>query len=210
MQNSNLWLGLVGLGLVAILGGMVWFAQNQEDGTQITEVETKNSGHILGNPEATFTLIEYSDFQCPACATIEPFLQQLITTEDVKIIYRHFPLRSIHANALMAAQASEAAALQGKFAPMHQALFNSQKSWSNLSDPIDYFVILAGNIELDVERFKIDLVSNEVRQAVLDSEKIAKALQLSGTPTLFMNGRSIPNPRNYEELLKAVNNAKTN
>ncbi|MEK7131933.1 MAG: thioredoxin domain-containing protein, partial [Patescibacteria group bacterium] len=116
----------------------------------------------------------------------------------------------IHANALMAAQASEAAALQGKFAPMHQALFNSQKSWSNLSDPIDYFVILAGNIELDVERFKIDLVSNEVRQAVLDSEKIAKALQLSGTPTLFMNGRSIPNPRNYEELLKAVNNAKTN
>ncbi len=210
MQNSNLWLGLVGLGLVAILGGMVWFAQNQEDGTQITEVETKNSDHILGNPEATFTLIEYSDFQCPACATIEPFLQKLITTEDVKIIYRHFPLRSIHANALMAAQASEAAALQGKFAQMHQALFNSQKSWSNLSDPIDYFVILAGNIELDVERFKIDLVSNEVRQAVLDSEKIAKALKLSGTPTLFMNGRSIPNPRNYEELLKAVNNAKTN
>jgi len=98
------------------------------------DVEVRENDHTKGSSEAGVVLIEYSDFQCPACAYYAPVVNQLsnVFPEDLLIVYRHFPLQSIHSNAKGAAVAAEAAALQGKFWEYHDILFEKQVEWARL------------------------------------------------------------------------------
>lgn len=158
--------------------------------------------HAKGSADAAVTLVEYSDFQCPACRAFHPVIEQLVEEfpEDVRFVYRHFPLRSIHPNAQLAGQATEAAALQGQFFEMHDALFNTQSQWSSLPDPADFFVELAGSLELNQEQFRTDMESSDARNAVNDDLRNGNRSNVQGTPSLFINGNKISNPRSYEEL----------
>ncbi|MFC1649464.1 DsbA family protein [Patescibacteria group bacterium] len=101
---------------------------------EVSEVEVKENDHTKGSPEAKVILVEYSDFQCPACGAYAAVLSRLSEEipEDLLIIYRHFPLSNIHTNARAAAIASEAAAQQGKFWEYHDLLFTNQPEWSKL------------------------------------------------------------------------------
>jgi protein-disulfide isomerase len=112
-------------------------------------------------------------------------------------VYRHYPLTTIHQNAQLSAQASEAAALQGKFWDMHDVLFNTQAQWSNLDNPTDFFATLATSIGIDEAQFRSDLTSSAVKQRVSKNESEANAMRLPGTPSFFFNGSLIDHPGSY-------------
>jgi protein-disulfide isomerase len=165
-----------------------------------------DADHTKGAANGSVTIVEYSDFQCPGCAGLAPVISQAIAEfpNDITFAYRHFPLRSIHANAQMAGQATEAAAMQGKFWDMHDVLFNTQSQWSSLDDPTEFFTELARSIGLDTQQFGADLTSKDAVNAVNDEYNSAIANNLRGTPSLFVNGTYIDTPRSYSELRTLV------
>lgn len=144
--------------------------------------------HTLGSGEIVVT--EFSDFQCPACLSVQEPLKQILKKYEGKVtfVYRHFPLVSIHKNAMMAAQVSEAAALQGKFWEMHDMLFAKQNEWSGLGDPKETFFAYAVLLEMDLPKFQADLDSQAVKDAVTKDLLDTTRYRLTGTPTFFVNG----------------------
>lgn len=151
--------------------------------------------HIKGNTEAELVLMEYSDFQCPACALTYPNLKKLseLYPEDIQIVYRHYPLTSIHAYAFMAAKATEAAAIQGKFWEMHDLIFENQTIWSNMDKPLNAFTNYATQLGLNLDQFLIDMESSEVEKKINWDIKAGNAAGVTGTPSLYVNGEKIQN-----------------
>jgi protein-disulfide isomerase len=169
--------------------------------TEVSSIDqTFGTGEII--------IIEYSDFQCPACKSVEPLVAQLKAEygEDITFVYRHFPLKAIHKKATYAAQASEAAALQGKFWEMNSLLFERQSEWST-GNEIELFVQYAEELELDVTQFKSDINSDRVRALVQHNYNSAIALNLGGTPSFFIDGKQL-SVRNYDSFVAAIDVAK--
>jgi protein-disulfide isomerase len=150
--------------------------------------------HAVGPANAPVTLEEFGDFQCPPCALAHPGLKAMEKEfgDRLRVIYRHYPIVSNHKHALAAARASEAAGLQGKFWPMHDQLFENQKSWEHAFDVRPIFEGYATKIGLDLAKFRQDLASEVVEQRIFQDGRRAHALGVSGTPTVFINGREIP------------------
>lgn len=167
---------------------------------------------VKGNKESKVVLIEYSDLQCPACKVYHPVVKQL--TEEfgdrILFVYRHFPLRNIHPNSDMAAQAAEALGKQNKFWEMADKLFENQEKWSSEKNPRDLFLEYARSLGLDVEKFKNDLDSSQVKDKIEKDYQSAVKARVNATPTFFLNGTKLDNPRTYEEfkgiLEKVVSN----
>jgi formate-nitrite transporter family protein len=124
--------------------------------------------------------------------------------DDVTIVYRHFPLTSIHPNAEPAARAAEAAALQGKFWDMHDMLFEKQRFWSEERDPKQLFVRYASDLGLNTEQFESDISTGAVRDKVDNDRRSGARAAVNGTPTFFLNGQRLDNPRSYDELRTAI------
>lgn len=149
-----------------------------------------------GPTDAPVTLIEYSDFQCPGCAGVEPLLAFLEEThkETLRIVYRHFPLTTIHDKAQITAEAAEAAGAQGKFWEMHDLLFQRQREWAGL--PADQMPQVlagyAGELGLDVERFRRALQEHTFQGKVTGQHQDAVRMGLPGTPSFIVNGRMYP------------------
>lgn len=162
---------------------------------KVDVLNVRADDHIEGKVNAPVTIIEYGDMQCPACSEIQPGLQTTINavSDTVELVFRHFPLTSIHDKAQIAAQALEAASLQNKFWPMHDLLYAKQGDWS--SKPVTDFVGLltsyAKVLGLDPARFQQDLNSKQVIDRVDRDVKDAQTLQLNGTPSIFINGRAV-------------------
>lgn len=202
-KENRLWLwisSIVGLALLTWL--IVSLATPNLEGS----AEANNEDWSKGNPNAKVTLIEYSDFQCPACASYFPLIKKVSEdmSEEVLIIYRHYPLSSIHPQADLAAQATEAAGIQGKFWEMHDKLFENQSDWSGRFDAEAIFVSYAQDLGLDVEQFKNDLDSKTVKDAIKDDKRRGNQDFVEGTPTLFLNGQKINNPKSYDKLRQAI------
>ena len=153
------------------------------------------SNNVLGESQNNIILVEYADFQCPACASYFPVLQQVKETykDRVKFQYKHLPLVQIHQNALIAARASEAAANQGKFWEMHDLLFQTQNEWKDLPDPNDYYVALAKQLSLDEEKFKTDIKGSQTNSTVQADLSEAKSKDYNSTPTFELNGQKLDN-----------------
>lgn len=195
------WLLISGILTFSVLA--IIFANGAKDaGGTISQVVLGNEW-IKGNPDSNIVIVEYSDFQCPACANYEPILKQVLGEFDnhVKFVYRHFPL-SIHPNSSLAAQASEAAGIQGKFWEMHEMLFTNQGTWSIMSqaEVEQEFISYSQKLELDTELFKKDIVSEAVVKAVMDDYKSGQDSGVDSTPSFFLNGERINNPRSVEEF----------
>lgn len=167
------------------------------------------SDHILGNQDAKIILVEYSDFQCPACGAYHPIVKQLNLelAGRIKFVYRHFPLTQIHSNARLAALFSEAAGKQNKFWEMHDVLFENQNKWSDDKDAKDLFIEYARSLNLDIEKFKNDLASDDVKGKVEEDFQSGVKLGVNSTPSFFLNGTKLQNPKNYEAFKKLLEEA---
>lgn len=151
---------------------------------------------VRGPADAPVTLIEYSDFQCPYCAmtrfrVLAPL--EAAYPKSLRIVYRHFPLTSIHDKAQIAAEAAEAAGAQGKFWEMHDLLFGRQREWASFpADQMpDVLASYAQELGLDVERFRRDLEAHTYQAKVMAQYQEAVSLGLPGTPSFILNGRLV-------------------
>lgn len=183
---------LVSIGVIAIMSVLLFRMGGQEQVVEtVVEGVTGEERHVRGAGE--IVLVEFSDFQCPACRAAESPLQDILSRYDgkVRLVYRHLPLTTIHANAQMAAQASEAAAIQGKFWEYHDKLFEGQDEWSELGDPREKFVEYAGELELDTQKFQADMESEEVENLVNRDNLDATRFGLSSTPSFFLAGERV-------------------
>jgi protein-disulfide isomerase len=138
-----------------------------------------------GAEKPTISVVEFSDFQCPFCSRVTPTLAQVEKEygDRVEIVFKHLPLR-IHSKAPAAHAAAEAAHRQGKFWEMHDLIFQHQREMSE-----ENYLRYAGELQLDVEQFKRDLASEAVKTRITDDLSAAQSLNLTGTPSFFINGR---------------------
>ena len=166
-------------------------------------------GGSSGPADPKVTLVEYSDFQCPACAAYCPVVNQISEEykSNVRFIYRHFPLRRNHKNADITANASEAAGLQGKFWEMHGMIFEHQRDWAEKSNGEEIMIGYAKELSLDVERFKSDLNSQAVKDKVEADYQSGVQSQVDSTPTFFLNGQKIQNPKSLDEFKSVIDQA---
>lgn len=147
--------------------------------------------HIRGNPNAPVTLEEFADFQCGACGAYYPELKKIEAEfgERLRVIFRENPLVPQHQYGLVAAQAAEAAGLQGKFWEMHDKLFENQKTWAEAKDVVPLFVDYAKQIGLNTDQFMRDLNGEAVAARIFQDGKRSHALVVNSTPTFFVNGK---------------------
>lgn len=165
---------------------------------QVTPSASDSATPSADQTEQKITVVEFSDFQCPACRASAKIKNEIFTQfpTNVEFVYRHFPLTSIHDKAILAAQASEAASKFNKFWEMHDQLFENQESWEKLGNDeakktfIDYAVALG----INKDDFAKALEDDTVRQAVQMDADLANKLNLSSTPTFFVNDKKVSAP----------------
>lgn len=156
--------------------------------------------YIRGPSDAPITLVEYADFECPYCGQAEPIVRELLADfGDIRYVWRHLPLRDVHANAQFAAEAAEAAASQGAFWAMHDLLLDHQGALST-PDLIHY----ARQLGLDVAQFTFDLRRHAGAARVAQDVDSADLSGVSGTPTFFINGRRHHGAYDIETLANAI------
>jgi protein-disulfide isomerase len=155
---------------------------------------------VKGDENASVTIVEWSDFQCPFCRRVGPTLAQIEKEygDKVAIAFKHLPL-SIHPKARGAHIASEAAHRQGKFWEMHDKIFENQRDMNP-----DTFVKYAGQIGLDVEQFKKDVASAEVQAKVDADSAQASKLGVTGTPAFFINGRFLSGAQPFPSFKRII------
>lgn len=153
------------------------------------DITVTTADHIRGGKDAKVTIVEYSDFECPFCSRAHPTVMQVLEEygDDVRVVYRHFPL-SFHPQAQKAGEASECAADQGKFWQYHDVMFENQ---SLVSGGVTQFKKWAVELGLNATRFNNCLDSGEKASLVTDDANEGAALGVTGTPGFFINGISV-------------------
>jgi protein-disulfide isomerase len=167
-------------------------------------VPVTEQDHAQGPPDAPVTLVEYGDYECPWCGRTFPLIKRLQSElgDQLRVVYRNFPQSSTHPHASVAAQAAEAAAAQGKFWEMHDVLFEHQDEL-NTPDLVHYGL----RIGVEVYRFQADLASERFGARVQADYDGGVRSGVTGTPTIFINGRRYAGKLEYDPMLSAVRDA---
>jgi protein-disulfide isomerase len=165
-----------------------------QGGTLLTEPVTERD-HAIGPATAPITIVEYGDYECPSCLNAVPIITQVrqMLGDRLRFVFRHFPQSSIHPHASAAAEAAEAAGEQGKFWPMHNALFQHQQDLGEID-----FAHLALTLGLEIYKFETGRTRERHHQRVQADYQSGLASGVNKTPTLFINGRR------YDGTLEAM------
>jgi protein-disulfide isomerase len=157
-------------------------------GAQLT-IAVRPEDHVQGNIDAAVTMVEYGDYQCPYCAAAHPLVKQLQRhfRTDLRFVFRNFPLTQAHPLAQMAAELAEAAALQGKFWPMHDWIYENQEQWSEAGAEELLGGIVA--VGLDAEALEHALKQPEIAKRIKADFTGGVRSGVNGTPSFFINGR---------------------
>jgi protein-disulfide isomerase len=157
--------------------------------------------HVIGPPTAPVTLVEYGDYECPYCGMAHPTVIEILRQvgDDVRFVFRHFPLTRIHPHAERAAEAAEAAGAQGRFWQMHDMLYTHQQALEDRD-----LVLYADAIQLDVPRFVSELQAGVHMPRVREDFLSGVRSGVNGTPTFFINGRRHDAGYELPTLLAAV------
>ncbi len=208
--------------IALVIGGVFLFSKNGSEQTGGKQISNDilvpkgsnitsgivNGKYLPANSSAPLTLVEFGDYQCPACGIFNPLTKQLITEFAGKInyVFRNFPLNQ-HANAPISSYAAEAAGLQGKFWEMHDKLFVTQADWSTSQDAKTIFIGYAKELGLDLNQFKKDIDSQKVKDKVKKDTDDGYLVALNSTPTFYLNGVKLELPANYDDFKKIIQSA---
>jgi Na+/H+ antiporter NhaA len=201
-------LGWIGVRLIARLPAPTRARQIEgtaEDILDLSEDVDPTRDHIRGPGDAPVTLLEYGDFECPYCGQAERVIRELLFSlgADVRYVWRHLPLNDVHPDAQLAAEASEAAAAQGRFWDMYDKLLSHQDALS-VRDLIRY----AQELGLDTERFRGELRRREYAARIAEDVASADESGVTGTPSFFINGRRHYGVYDLDTLTAEVRSAK--
>jgi protein-disulfide isomerase len=157
--------------------------------------------HFQGPAKAPLTLVEYGDYQCPYCGAAYPVVKQLQKAlgKKLRFVFRNFPLTQMHPYALVAAEAAEAAALQGKFWEMHDLLFEKQQ----LLNP-DILSAWASELGLDLGQFGAAIKQGDIMKRIKEDRTSGIQSGVNGTPTFFINGTRHDDAPDYDSLAAAL------
>lgn len=174
-------------------------AQMEEQFKNPVKIPIGNSP-VKGPKNAKVTIVEFSDFQCPYCARGRITIEQVLKAypNEVKVVFKNLPL-PFHKNAMGAAKAALAAAKQGKFWEMHDELFKNQR---NLSQ--DFYIKTAQKLGLNVEKFKKDMNSPEIKKQIDEDMALARKHGIRGTPGFFVGGVAVKGAYPFEHFKKII------
>jgi|SRR6185503_8777756 len=201
---------------VVILGGVGLFMLTDRSEPEAVGKPTdsqslvRETSHTVGPSDAKVTVVEFADFQCPTCAAVNPMVKKAMEAykdKSVRFVYRYFPLRSIHKNAQISAEAGEAAGAQGKFWEMETLLYANQTEWESAIDPLPIFASFATQLGLDADKFKSEIQSGKYRDVVNADYDDAVKLNLQGTPTFFINGEKLTKVPTLDDMKTKINQA---
>lgn len=208
---------LIWIGFFAVIGLIIWgliVAEGKRATTGVGDTlptEVVSTDWSIGSADAPVTIVEYSDFQCPACAAYNPVLKQLIdeSAGKARLVYRHFPLPQ-HRYAILASKYAEAAGIQGKFWEMNDLIFSGQADWESVSDADEASAIFDGyaqSLSLDMTKLASDINNPETESKIIEQYRAGSRAGVNSTPTFFLNGKRIVNPRNIDEFKKLIEEA---
>ena len=177
---------------------------NQRASSNALAAPVTLSDHILGHESARVTLVEYGDFECPYCAAAHVIVKKVqeIMADQLRFVFRHFPLTQIHPHAEPAAEASEAAGAQGQFWEMHDVLYENQPMLDSL-----HLVMFAQELGLDGTRFVRELKEGIYRERVRRDFLGGVRSGVNGTPAFFINGIRYDGSWDLPPLVEALESA---
>ena len=201
MNKNILILALI---VIVVLGGVlglaIWLKTVSPTSTPANpdikgeQVFSRSYSHMTGQAQAKVTLVEFADFQCPACAAVYAPVKQIVdkykANPDFNFVSRNFPLSS-HANAKISAQAAEAAASQGKYWEMTELIYQGQSDWAGSINPTNALVGYAQQLGLDVDKFRDEVLNSKYIDNIMQDLKDGEALGVNGTPIFFLNGERL-------------------
>ena len=192
--------------VVLILGGLIVWTRMANPPIDLAGVENNSviaaseqngniADHVTGKTDSAIRLVEFGDFQCPSCSGAAPNVKTLMDEygDRIALIFRNFPLTTIHPNARAASATAEAAGLQGKYWEMHDLLYERQGDWSNqdATKRTETFNQYAEEVGLDIEKFKTDVASANVGKKISFDQALGKREGVSATPTFYLNGEKL-------------------
>lgn len=189
------------------LGGKPSQTTNQSSTVSDTAAKllVRKDSPVTGPANAKVTIVEYGDFQCPACGAAYPIVKQIENNYKgkIKLVFRNFPLQ-VHPNAPTAAEAAEAAKAQGKFWEMYDKLYSNQNAWSDSTNPIDIFSQYAKDLGLNVEKFTQDVRSKKYASVIQQDMNDGNALGIQATPTFFVNKEMVVGVLPYDQFASKI------
>jgi len=212
-----IWIGVI-IVLLATFWGLITLVNSTNSSANLTsQVKTPASASkediTLGIAEkAKATLIEYADFQCPACSTYAQFVKQLNKDfgNNLFIVYRFLPLIDAHKNAMLSAQAAFAAHKQNKFWEMDELLYQNQNLWANAGNAQQIFTDYAKKLNLNIEQFTKDFNADSTKKLINAQRDEGISIGIVQTPSFFVNGKLIENPQDYDAFKQVIQNALNN
>lgn len=183
------------VGSVLLLIGGVLLTSRSGGGSKLTgEVNSQDllgdARNSSGKADAVKVLVEYADFQCPACAQSYPAVKEIVNTnkDKIRFVYRHFPL-NYHKNALVAAQTAEAAGQQGKFWEMSEILYTKQTDWAESDKALEIFGSYAKELNLDIDKFNKSMTDQTIKDQIQKDYSDGVKVGVDSTPSFYFNNQ---------------------
>ncbi|MGA3292032.1 MAG: thioredoxin domain-containing protein [Candidatus Microgenomates bacterium] len=223
LQRNKIFIFIVLVTCILCFGGIVLFSNSGNNPvTPVIKIDRSilvpqganttsgiiNGQYLPATPSATISIVEFGDYECPACGTYNPIVTNVLTTfaDKVNFTFRDYPL-SQHSKADISSYAADAAGLQGKFWQMHDKLYANQNDWVNASDTQAVFDGYAKELGLDVGKFDSDMNGSTVKDIVQKGVDDGNTVGLTETPTFYLNGQKINLSGASDQLLNAVQSA---
>jgi protein-disulfide isomerase len=198
---------------VAIAGAAaLYFSRQSGESTTAPGTSTPGTfqntggGHFRGPANAKVTLVEFGDYQCPSCKAFHPVVQELLSRypDQVRLEFHHYPLISIHPNAMAASMAVEAAGEQGRYWEMHDLIFELQDQWSRSPNPEPDFLAMAARLGLNQNAFMQALRSPQLQDRILQDVLRAREAQVEAVPTFFIDGKKVSIPLSISAFVDVI------
>ncbi len=210
-QEAKVILGISAVTTAILIGAVFLLSKPSQESTLSVDpkIFVREDSHSIAPNPAKVTIVEFGDYQCPTCAAVQPIVKELILrftlkkSEQVNIVYRHFPLPR-HKNALISAEAAEAAGEQGKFWEMHDKLYENQTQWAESNNPLEIFVGYAKELELDTKQLKQAVESSKFAGKIQQDKNDGITLGVNSTPTFFINGKKLEGVPSFENFKSRI------
>ena len=193
-NETKILVGISVVTIVIVVGAAMTFGGKSSDTTSTKPISNtaalvRSDSHVDGPKDAKVTVVEFGDYQCPACGAAYPTVTQILAAYkgQIRYVFREFPL-PMHQNAQAAAEAAEAAGAQGKYFDMYNLLYTNQTEWGETNNANDYFIKYAQQLKLNMDTFKSDITSKKYAKKIQKDMDDGDAVSVDSTPTFFING----------------------